>query len=123
MPDRKYKTPNGQIVNGAELQSKYGEKFNSLVADKTFSEVTEPVYKTPNGKFETESVLTNKYGDKFNELKANNTFILDAPLKKKKILHLLHQIQMGLRYRKLVLRLLCRKWKLLTDFQIKTSFL
>lgn len=92
MPDKKYKTPNGQIVSEKELQTKYGEKFNSLIQNKTFSEVNEPVYKTPNGKFEAESVLVKKYGDKFNELKTNNTFVLDTPVVKKKLLpRLVHQ--------------------------------
>ena len=85
MPDRKYKTPNGQIVKESELQAKYGDRFSSLIQDKTFSEVTEPVYKTPNGKYEIESVLKGKYGDKFEELSKNNTFILDLPAQKKNL--------------------------------------
>jgi DNA-binding MltR family transcriptional regulator len=83
MPDKKFKTPNGKIVSESELTNKYGEKFNSLVENKTFSEVSEPVYKTPNGSYEAESVLQSKYGEKFDELKNNKTFILDSPLKKK----------------------------------------
>jgi hypothetical protein len=71
MQEPKYKTPNGQIVDKKELQSKYGTKFDELVKNKTFSEITEPVYKVPNGKYEVESVLTKKYGEKFNELKAS----------------------------------------------------
>jgi len=85
MPDKKFKTPNGKIVNESELVNKYGEKFNSLIENKTFSEVSEPVYKTPNGSYEAESVLQSKYGDRFDELKNNKTFILDVPLKKKDI--------------------------------------
>jgi hypothetical protein len=113
MPDKKYKTPNGQIVSEKELQSKYGEKFNSLLQNKTFSEVNEPVYKTPNGKYEIESVLEKKYGEKFNELKKNNTFILDVP-KKKIHQHLLLQRQVRNRYRRMVLWL----HKILTQKQV-----
>ena len=83
MPDKKFKTPNGQIVNESELSAKYGDRFNSLIQDKTFSEVTEPVYKTPNGKYATESTLKTKYGAKFDELSSNNTFVLDNPTEKK----------------------------------------
>ncbi len=83
MQEPKYKTPNGQIVEKKELQSKYGAKFDELVQNKTFLEVNEPVYKTPSGKYEVESVLAKKYGEKFNELKTNNTFVLDTPEKKK----------------------------------------
>ena len=83
MQEPKYKTPNGQIVEKKELQSKYGAKFDELVQNKTFLEVNEPVYKTPSGKYEVESVLSKKYGEKFNELKTNNTFVLDTPVKKK----------------------------------------
>ena len=105
MPDTKYKTPNGQIVNGTELQAKYGDKFSSLLNDKTFVEVTEPVYKTPNGKYESESVLKNKYGDKFDELSKNNTFVLDTPsLKKKKNQNLLQLLKNWFRELLLVLR-------------------
>jgi len=77
MPDKKFKTPNGQIVNESELKTKYGEKFSELVGNKTFSEVTENVYRTPNGKFETESVLKEKYKDDFVNLTSNNTFVLE----------------------------------------------
>ena len=106
MQEPKYKTPNGQIVEKKELQSKYGAKFDELVQNKTFLEVNEPVYKTPSGKYEVESVLAKKYGEKFNELKTNNTFVLDTP-EKKKNLHNHHQFsQNRFRYRKLVLRVL-----------------
>lgn len=85
MPDPKYKTPNGQIVSETELKTKYGDRFESLVKDKTFSAIEEPLYKTPNGKYEVESVLKSKYGDKFQELITNKTFVLDSPQKKNSI--------------------------------------
>lgn len=83
MPDHRYKTPNGKIVSEATLQEKYGDKFNSLVADSTFVAVNENVYKTPNGTLEAESVLKEKYGDRFDSLVENNTFALDYQVKKK----------------------------------------
>ena len=83
MPDKKYKTPNGSIVSESDLRNKYGNKFNDLTNNGSFSLIDEPIYKTPNGKYETESVLKKKYGDKFQGLIDSNMFALDEPVKKK----------------------------------------
>ena len=36
MIEKKYKTPNGNILTEGELKSEYGERFDSLVQDNTF---------------------------------------------------------------------------------------
>lgn len=83
MQEPKYKTPNGEIVDKSVLQKKYGERFNSLVQEKTFQEVNENIYRTPNGKLEVESVLKNKYGGNFKKILTENDFKLEFPVKKK----------------------------------------
>lgn len=39
MIEKKYKTPNGNILTEGELKNEYGERFDSLVQDNTFMEI------------------------------------------------------------------------------------
>ena len=83
---KKYKTPNGQVVDESVLRQKYGDRFDSLVKDGTFSEhngsdvaVSDKSnnsnqYVTPNGKIVSGDVLSQKYGDDFKTLVGNGTF-------------------------------------------------
>lgn len=41
MAEKQFKTPNGNILTEGELKKEYGERFNSLIQDNTFTEVTE----------------------------------------------------------------------------------
>lgn len=81
---KKYRTPNGQVVDESVLRQKYGDRFDSLVSDGTFSEHNESnvavadnnsnQYVTPNGQIVTGDVLSQKYGDRFNTLVNDGTF-------------------------------------------------
>src|SRR6185503_2736071 len=80
---KKYKTPNGQIVDESVLRQKYGDRFDSLVSNGTFTEHNESdvavadnksnQYVTPNGQIVSGDVLSKKYGDRLNSLITNGT--------------------------------------------------
>lgn len=75
---KKYRTPNGQVVDESVLREKYGNRFDSLVSNGTFTvEEDKPsgiLYTTPNGKEADETTLKNKYGSEFETLVGNGTF-------------------------------------------------
>lgn len=79
---KKYKTPNGSIVDESVLRQKYGARFDSLVGNGTFTlhteSVSSDVYKTPNGSSVSESTLREKYGDKFESLVSDGTLKKEA---------------------------------------------
>lgn len=82
--DSRYRTPNGKVVTEGQLKEKYGDRFDSLIQEGSFTSISENTFSTPNGTLETESVLREKYGDRFDSLIENNTFSLDfSPVKKK----------------------------------------
>ncbi len=66
---KKYRAPNGEIVEESVLRSKYGDRFDALVQSGTFTPVEEAAsqnlsakkYKTPNGAIVDETVLRDKY--------------------------------------------------------------
>ena len=72
---RKFKTPNGSIVDEDILRQEYGESFESYVTDGTFQLVSDGLYVTPNGS-EVDSVeLISEYGqERFNELIEEGSF-------------------------------------------------
>lgn len=84
---KKYRTPNGKVVDESVLRQKYGAKFDDLVGKGFFVEVSSgnmvetgvsSDFITPNGKVVSEKQLQEKYGDKFNQL-------VDNGLLKKKV--------------------------------------
>lgn len=72
---RKFKTPNGSIVDEDILRQEYGESFESYVTDGTFQLASDDLYVTPNGS-EVDSVeLISEYGqERFNELIEEGSF-------------------------------------------------
>ena len=76
---KKYRTPNGQLVEESVLRQKYGDKFDGMVSSGTFVAEQEPVqasgtFITPNGKTASEGDLRSRYGDKFDSLVNQGTF-------------------------------------------------
>jgi len=91
---KKYRAPNGEIVEESVLRSKYGDRFDALVQSGTFTPVEEAAsqnlsakkYKTPNGAIVDETVLRDKYGDKFESYVSQGAFVpeqVSEPVKKK----------------------------------------
>ena len=81
--DNRYRTPNGKVATEEQLQAKYGDKLEGLIANETFSVIEENTFATPNGTLESESVLRERYGDRFDTLLNENTISLDFTFKKK----------------------------------------